>query len=208
MFKSLKSVFIAVAVVCFCASASAQAKDPPAADPQTSVNGSTTQTTTAQTAMPDASSAMPPQAPLKLASIRIRIDAASLPDGNDTAAFKKIDAVRAKRDKSLEDMTATTFQGKLSKHEMLPIANAAQDVLKVCGMGTDYIQYRLRKNSDSLFNWGLFTSFLGLGMVSSIANTTTNNIPHKNVNAIACLYFNFGSMVNAPAIWFHMDLIR
>lgn len=116
--------------------------------------------------------------PLKLASIRIRIDPNTLDKTTSsnitaTGTFYDIVTLREARDNAIMALNGHNVGGAVDKTDYQKIAVAANAVMQVCGAGSDYIQYRIRKNSNREFWVGLAGNLLTGGMIASKINATT-----------------------------------
>lgn len=105
----------------------------------------------------------------RLASIRIRIDDATI---KNEEAFAQLPDLRGKRDIAMRSLAAINLRGVLSGSELGTVADAVNAVNRVCAMGTDYIQLRLKKNSTRQFAVSLITGFFGVATAAApVVNT-------------------------------------
>lgn len=101
---------------------------------------------------------LPPVALPRLASIRIRIDDNTI---EKEKAFAKVQGLRDERDYAMHGLAALELKGKVSGHELGKVGDAVNAVNKVCAIGTDYIQLRLKKNSSWQFGLSMLSGLFG-----------------------------------------------
>ena len=101
----------------------------------------------------------------KLSSAQIRIDEKA---SKDDARFKAIGSLRETRDKALDTMADTNLKGAVSGKELAAVASASSAVLALCGLGTDYIQYRLGRNANTQFWYAVASGVFAVGTAGTV----------------------------------------
>ena len=94
----------------------------------------------------------------RLASIHIRIDDKTMAEPGFTDTFK----IREARNNAMTKLAETNLRGSISGSELKAVVTAVNAVNNVCALGTDYIQYRINKNSKSQFWINIVTGFFGV----------------------------------------------
>ena len=101
----------------------------------------------------------------KLASAQIRIDEKGF---TQESPFSAISGLRKARSDALDKMAHTNLSGAVSGKELAAVASASSAVLALCGLGTDYIQYRLGRNANTQFWYAVASGVFAVGTAGSV----------------------------------------